>query len=192
MTRRERERPGDDERRAHRRVDARHLPALVTHIDGEAAGSVPAESTCPPPRSSSPAKPVRVRLLDLSEGGVRIETTRHMRPGQVVTVRFSVDERIVTMGAVVVRASVVKLGAEEIRYETGLSLDDEFDCDRLQLALVERQRPASDSDPVPDQEPDETVPFTLIDDGELSETNSLGWRLSGTRHCGHRLSDTAD
>jgi hypothetical protein len=164
MTRRERRRPDHDERRTHRRVDARDLPSLVTHISGGA----------------------RVTLLDLSQGGVRIETTRHMRPGQVVSVRFSVDDRVVTISAKVVRASVVKLDAEEVRYETGLSLAGEFDCDQLQLALVERRRAASDNYSVSDEEPDEAA-FTHVDDGELAEDASRGWWLSGKRHRRHRL-----
>ena len=105
MTRRDRRHPEPDERRSHRRVSAEHLPSLVTHISGGA----------------------RVNLLDLSHGGVRIETTRHMRPGQVVSVRFAVDDRVVTISAKVVRAAVVRLDAEEVRYETGLSLSEPFD-----------------------------------------------------------------
>jgi hypothetical protein len=165
MTRRERRRPNGEERRSHRRIDAQHLPSLVTHISGGA----------------------RVTLLDLSQGGVRIESTRHMRPGQTVSVRFSVEDRVVTISAKVVRASVVRLDAEEVRYETGLSLSGEFDCDALQLALVERRRAVSDNYSVPDEEPEDLGGFTHIDDGESADEANRGWWLSGKRHRRHRL-----
>ena len=82
----------------------------------------------------------KVTLLDLSQHGVRLETTRHMRPGQVVSVRFSVDDQFITINASVVRASIVRVEAEEVRYETGLRLSDEFSCEQLQVALVEQTR----------------------------------------------------
>lgn len=162
MTRRDRRHPEPDERRSHRRVSAEQLPSLVTHISGGA----------------------RVNLLDLSHGGVRIETTRHMRPGQVVSVRFSVDERVVTVSAKVVRAAVVRLDAEEVRYETGLSLSEPFDCEELQLALVERRREASDGYLAQDSEPAEAVSevsFTHLVEGASLDTTGRGWWLSPKR-----------
>ena len=123
MTRRERRRPESDERRTHRRVPARDLPSLAAHISGGAC----------------------VTLLDVSQGGVRLETTRHMRPGPRTSACASRSRNsVVTMSARVVRAAVVRLHPEEVRYETGLRLVDEFSCDQLQVALVERRcRPAT-------------------------------------------------
>ena len=161
MTRRERRYPEHDERRAHRRVTAEQLPSLVTQISGGA----------------------RVNLLDLSQSGVRIETTRHMRPGQVVSVRFSVNDQVVTISAKVVRASVVRLDAEEVRYETGLSLNQPFDCSELQLALVERRREASD-DYVVEDEAEAAVAFTHLADGNNLGATDRGWWLSGKRYSG--------
>ena len=162
MTRRDRRHPEPDERRSHRRVSAEHLPSLVTHMSGGA----------------------RVNLLDLSHGGVRIETTRHMRPGQVVSVRFAVDDRVVTISAKVVRAAVVRLDAEEVRYETGLSLSEPFDCEELQLALVERRRESSDAYLAQAPEPAAAVAdltFTHLADGASLETTGRGWWLSPKR-----------
>ena len=109
MTRRERRRPEGDDRRGHRRVPANLLRSLSAHLSG---GS-------------------HVTLLDLSQAGVRLETTRHMRPGQMVSLRFSMDDQQVTINAAVVRSAVVRLDAEEVRYETGLSLVDEFSSDAV-------------------------------------------------------------
>ena len=110
MTRRD-ARDETDERRSHARLPAGLLPTLSAQLSG---GS-------------------KVTLLDLSQHGVRLETTRHMRPGQVVSVRFCMDDQIVTLNASVVRAAVVRVDAEEVRYETGLRLNDEFTCDQLQV-----------------------------------------------------------
>lgn len=109
--------PGD-ERRKRRRVPAHLLPTLSTQLSGGAP----------------------VTLLDVSHRGVRLETTRHMRPGQTVAIRFSVDGRDVTINAVVVRASVAHLESDDVRYETGLALSDDFSCNELEVALVERRR----------------------------------------------------
>src|SRR5690349_3979725 len=62
-----------DERRSHPRIPARLLPTLSAQLSG---GS-------------------KVTLLDLSQHGVRLETTRHMRPGQMVSLRFCIDDQIV-------------------------------------------------------------------------------------------------
>ena len=166
MTRRERRRPHSEERRTQRRIDAHHLPSLRAHISG---GS-------------------KVTLLDMSQGGVRIETTRHMRPGQVVSVRFSVDDRVVTINAKVVRAAVVRLQAEEVRYETGLRLTEEFSCDELRVAMVERRRSAGDgvTDAPDGAEGCEDIVFTRMADGGTLEDGHRGWWLAGKRRRRHR------
>jgi hypothetical protein len=164
MTRRERRRPESDERRTHRRVPARDLPTLAAHISGGA----------------------RVTLLDVSHGGVRLETTRHMRPGQHVSVRFSVEDRVLTMNARVVRAAVVRLHPEEVRYETGLHLVDELSCDQLQVALVERRGSAGDG-PNLGVDRDDDVVFTHVTDGHATEGASRGWWLAGKRHRRRRV-----
>ncbi len=117
MTRRERPAAEPEERRSHERVPARSVPSLLAHLSGGA----------------------RVTLLDVSLGGARLETTRHMRPGQSVSVRFSVNDRVVAVGARVVRAAVVQLHPGEVRYETGLRLSEDLACDTLQLALIDAQ-----------------------------------------------------
>ena len=158
MTRRERRRPEDDERRAHRRVPANLLQSLTAHLSG---GS-------------------HVKLLDLSQAGVRLETTRHMRPGQMVSLRFSIDDQQVTINAAVVRSAVVRVDAEEVRYETGLRLVEEFSSEQLQLALVERRGATSTAIPDDVVCPEPFV-FTGTNDvaGELNAEG--GWWLSGTR-----------
>jgi len=164
MNRRERRRPESNERRTHRRVPARDLPSLAAHISGGAC----------------------VTLLDVSQGGVRLETTRHMRPGQSVSVRFSVADRVVTMAATVIRAAVVRLHPEEIRYETGLRLVAEFSCDQLQVALVERRRSTGDGPTIAVEHADDVV-FTRVTDGNATEGTSRGWWLAGKRHRRRRV-----
>jgi hypothetical protein len=166
MTHRERRRPETAERRAHRRVAARDLPSLATQVSGGAC----------------------VTLLDVSHGGVRLETTRHMRPGQLVSLRFCVEDRVVTMQASVVRAAVVRLHAEEVRYETGLRLVDEFSCDSLLVALVERRGPAR-TDTRADVDHGDDVAFTCVTEGDQTQGTSKGWWLSGKKHRRRRVLD---
>ncbi len=147
-----------DERRSHPRIPARLLPTLSAQLSG---GS-------------------KVTLLDLSQHGVRLETTRHMRPGQMVSVRFSIDDQIVTINASVVRASIVRVGAEEVRYETGLRLSDEFSCDQLQVALVEQQ--GTNESSVPDDvECPEPFVFAAVENAAGHVDSSRGWWLTGNR-----------
>ena len=167
MTPRERRYPEHDERRTHRRVSAEHLPSLATHLSGGA----------------------RVNLIDLSQGGARIETTRHMRPGQVVSVRFSVNDRVVTISGKVVRSSVVRLDAEEVRYETGLSLSEPFDCDELQLALVERRREVSDDYTVEDDTTVTDMAYTQLTEGGTLGNADRGWWLSSKRYGGPEIAE---
>ena len=158
MTRRERRRPEGDERRAHRRVSANLLRSLTAHLSG---GS-------------------HVKLLDLSQAGVRLETTRHMRPGQIVSLRFSIDDQQVTINAAVVRSAVVRVDAEEVRYETGLRLVEEFSSEQLQLALVERR--CGTSDALPD---DLGCPEPFVFTGTNNDTGGVstggGWWLAEKR-----------
>lgn len=158
MTRRERRRPEGDDRRRHRRVPASLLRSLKAHLSG---GS-------------------HVTLLDLSQTGVRLETTRHMRPGQMVSLRFAIDDEQLTINAAVVRSAVVRLEAEEVRYETGLRLVDEFSSDQLQLALVER-RGATSHDVPDDVVCPEPFVFTSIDNETGLLDTSRGWWLAGKR-----------
>jgi hypothetical protein len=121
----DRRRPSHAERRSQRRVAAVHVPDLSAHLSGGA----------------------RVALLDVSQGGVRLETTRHMRPGQRVSIRFSVDDRVVVITAAVVRAAVVHVHPEEVPYETGLQLSEDLACDGLELALLDRRTEDTATDP---------------------------------------------
>lgn len=121
----DRRRPSHAERRSQRRVPAVHVPELSAHLSGGA----------------------RVALLDVSQAGVRLETTRHMRPGQRVSIRFSVDDRVVVITAAVVRAAVVHVHPEEVRYETGLQLSETLACDGLELALLDRRSEGTATDP---------------------------------------------
>lgn len=147
-----------DERRSHPRIPARLLPTLSAQLSG---GS-------------------KVTLLDLSQHGVRLETTRHMRPGQMVSVRFCIDEQIVTINASVVRASIVRVEAEEVRYETGLRLTDEFSCEQLQVALVEQR--GSDESSVPDGlECPEPFVFAAVENAAGEVDPSRGWWLTANR-----------
>ncbi|AMY07383.1 PilZ domain protein [Luteitalea pratensis] len=147
-----------DDRRSHPRLPARLLPTLSAQLSG---GS-------------------KVTLLDLSQHGVRLETTRHMRPGQMVSLRFSIDDQIVTINASVVRASIVRVGAEEVRYETGLRLSDEFSCDQLQVALVEQQGTNESSVPEDVACPEPFV-FAAVENAAGHVDSSRGWWLSGNR-----------
>jgi len=151
MTRRD-ARDENDERRSHPRIPAQLLPTLSAQLSG---GS-------------------KVTLLDLSQHGVRLETTRHMRPGQVVSVRFCIDDRIVTINASVVRASVVRIESEEVRYETGLRLNDEFSCEQLQVALVEQRAGGGSSIPAGLECPEPFV-FAAVENAAGQVDPSRGW-----------------
>ena len=165
MPRRERRRPDSEERRSHRRVAGGRLPTLATHLSGAS----------------------KVTLLDLSRAGVRLETTRHMRPGQMVSLRFSVDTELVTVNAAVVRASIVRLDAEEVRYETGLRLVDEFSCEPLQVALIERRTTHRHTD-ADDADCPEPFVFTAVDDEHGHVDTTRGWWLAGPRRRRRALS----
>lgn len=95
-----------------------------------------------------------VTLVDVSHRGVRLETSRHMRPGQTVCVRFALGEETVAVNALVLRATVKHLGAEWVRYETALQLVEDATSERFQLALatqrrVEHEANASPTEPLP-------------------------------------------
>jgi hypothetical protein len=164
MTRRERRRSEGDERRAHRRVPVSLLRSLTAHLSG---GS-------------------DVKLLDLSQAGVRLETTRHMRPGQMVSLRFAIDDQQVTINAAVVRSAVVRLEAEQVRYETGLRLVDEFSSEQLQLALVERRGATGGAIPDDVVCPEPFV-FTGINGPSGEPKTGGGWWLAGKRPVKRRI-----
>ena len=158
MIRRERTRDEREERRSRPRVPARLLSTLSAQLSGGSG----------------------ITLLDLSQHGVRLETTRHMRPGQMVSVRFAVEDQIVTINASVVRASIVRLDAEEVRYETGLHFCDEFTCDQLQVALVEQR--GNDESAIPDvRECPEPFVFAAVDNAAGHVDSSRGWWLATAR-----------
>ena len=160
MTRPDRRRPPHAERRSQRRVPGAEFPSLSAHLSGGA----------------------RVELLDVSQGGVRLHTTRHMRPGQRVSVRFSIDERVVTLSACVVRAAVVHVHPEEVRYETGLRLADDLVSDLLDVALVERRAAddAASNDP-DDAETGDLVFTPMADDSATDQMHGNEWCLSSAR-----------
>ncbi|MCC6162856.1 MAG: PilZ domain-containing protein [Acidobacteria bacterium] len=108
-------------RRQHPRVPANLLPTLTARLSGGAS----------------------VRLLDVSRRGVRLETPLHMRPGQTVAIRFVAADATVTLSAAVVRATVARVDAEGIKYETALSLaGDLVLCDQLTEAAMQEAEPA--------------------------------------------------
>ena len=131
------------ERREHLRVPANLLPSLTARLSGGAA----------------------VRLLDVSRRGVRLETTSHMRPGQTVCIRFVAADATVTLSAAVVRATVARLDADGVRYETALSLaGDLLLCDQRHAAATQA---ADGSDATATDAPalDEVVDYTVIVSG---------------------------
>jgi hypothetical protein len=158
-----------DERRSQPRVAARLLPTLSAQLSGGA----------------------KVTLLDLSQHGVRLETTRHMRPGQVVSVRFCIDDNVVTINASVVRASIVRVEAEEVRYETGLRLNDELSCEQLQVALVEQRSTHASSIPAGLECPEPFV-FAAVDNAAGQVDQSRGWWLTTNRTGRPGLLEAAD
>lgn len=154
-------RPHD--RRRHPRVEAGALSFLSAQLSGGAA----------------------VSLVDVSHRGVRLETTRHMRPGQTVCVRFALGDETVSVNASVLRATVKHLHPESVRYETALQLVEDATSERFQLALaaqrrVEHEAKASPTDPLP-----AGIAVVLV--GETAPTNACvdsphhGWWLSGPR-----------
>lgn len=168
MTRPDRRRPPHAERRSQRRVPGAEFPSLSAHLSGGA----------------------RVALLDVSQGGVRLHTTRHMRPGQRVSVRFSIDERVVTLTACVVRAAVIHVHPEEVRYETGLRLVDDLVTDLLDVALVERRTgEAPVADEPDDAEADDLVFTPMTDPAAADQMQGNGWCLSSARRRSRALDD---
>lgn len=143
------------ERRQHRRVPANLLPSLTARLSG---GS-------------------EVRLLDVSQRGVRLQTTMHMRPGQTVAIRFVAADATVTLSAAVVRATVAHVEADGIRYETALSLaGDLLLCEQLEESAM--QAPDGDGhDPTVESGTSlghlgQVVDFTMIVNG-TPETAAL-------------------
>ena len=146
------------ERRKHPRVPAHTLAFLSAQLSGGAA----------------------VTLLDVSHRGVRLETTRHMRPGQTVCIRFEIDDKTVAVNAAVVRAAVVRLGAETVQYETALALTD--DCEQLQVALVERRRATRVDLTTTDAPPAAPAPVALALMAEETVVDrGRGWWLADAR-----------
>lgn len=140
------------ERRQHRRVPANLLPSLTARLSG---GS-------------------EVKLLDVSQRGVRLQTTMHMRPGQTVAIRFVAADATVTLSAAVVRATVAHVDADGIRYETALSLaGDLLLCEQLEASALEAQtHDAATPDPHAEGPLDRVVDFTMIVNGP-AETTAL-------------------
>lgn len=145
----------NDERRQHRRVPANLLPALTARLSG---GS-------------------EVKLLDVSQRGVRLQTTMHMRPGQTVAIRFVAADATVTLSAAVVRATVAHVEADGIRYETALSLaGDLLLCDQLEEAAL--QQPHANDQPDTASETaaphlGQVVDFTVIVNGTADTATLL-------------------
>ena len=140
------------DRRQHRRIPANFLPSLTARLSG---GS-------------------EVKLLDVSQRGVRLQTTMHMRPGQTVAIRFVAADATVTLSAAVVRATVAHVDADGIRYETALSLaGDLLLCDHLEDAAMlghdDEHHDGLDSD---HGALDDVVDFTVIVNG-TPETTAL-------------------
>lgn len=154
-------RPHD--RRRHPRVPAEALSFLSAQLSGGAA----------------------VTLVDVSHGGLRLETSRHMRPGQTVCVRFALHGETVAVHASVLRATVTHLGAEAMRYETALQLIDDAASERFQMALAAGRRAAHEAQAVPDAPLPPGVDVVLVgedDPGPDSQTDSqAGWWLAGSR-----------
>lgn len=154
-------RPHD--RRRHPRVAAHALSFLSAQLSGGAA----------------------VTLVDVSHRGVRLETSRHMRPGQTVCVRFALDDETVAVNAAVLRATVTHLDAETVRYETALQLVDDATSERFQVALVAKRREAHESAPAPKAPLPAGLDVILVGE-DASATGAgdeprHGWWLSGKR-----------
>ena len=133
---------GIENRRQHRRAPASSLPSLTARLSGGAA----------------------VTLLDVSRRGVRLETNRHMRPGQTVCIRFVAADASVTLTAAVVRATVAHVESDGIRYETALSLaGDLILCDQLhEAAMQENESPDVATPPGAISELAPVVDYTMV------------------------------
>jgi hypothetical protein len=149
------------DRRKHPRVPAHTLAFLSAHLSGGAA----------------------VTLVDVSHRGVRLETTRHMRPGQTVCIRLAIDDTTVSVNAAVVRAAVTHLEAETVQYETALALSD--DCEQLRVALVERRRATLADRAEPVEPPPAPAALALVAEETLVD-RGRGWWLAmpARRHGG--------
>ena len=65
-----------------------------------------------------------VELIDLSQHGLQLQTTRQLRPGTRVLVRLAIADRQTAMAAVVLRCVVWSLQLEEgVAYRAGLRFD---------------------------------------------------------------------
>ena len=148
------------DRRKHPRVPAHTLAFLSAHLSGGAA----------------------VTLLDVSHRGVRLETTRHMRPGQTVSIRFAIDDTTVSVNAAVIRAAVTRLGAETVQYETALALTD--DCEQLQVALVERRDAARVDCAEPIEVPLAPAALALVAEETLVDRRRGWWLATPARRGG--------
>ena len=98
----------------------------------------------------------------------------------MVSLRFCIDDQIVTINASVIRAAIVRVEAEEVRYETGLRLSDEFSCEQLQVALVE-QRGADESSIPAGLECPEPFVFAAVENAAGQVDPSRGWWLTANR-----------
>lgn len=133
------------ERRRHRRLPASEVPSLSARLNGGHA----------------------VRILDVSRRGVRLESTSRMRPGQTVSIRFIAADASVTLAGGVVRASVARVNAGAIWYETAVSLDAdlEFLADAEKPETTATTTPQDAPAPAPPAPPPasrEDVDYTLV------------------------------
>lgn len=154
-------RPQD--RRRHPRVEAGALSFLSAQLSGGAA----------------------VTLVDVSYRGVRLETTRHMRPGQTVCVRFALGDETVSVNASVVRATITHLHAESVRYETALQLVEDATSEQFQLALATHRREAHEAKASPSEPLPPGIAVVLVGEAapERATGNAAqyGWWLAGQR-----------
>jgi hypothetical protein len=118
----------------------------------------------------------RVKLLDVSHGGVRLETARHVRPGQTLAVRFSIGDEIVAVTAAVVRATVSSLTSDRVCYETALQLLEDPNREQFQLALANRGREAHETQPDPAPLPPGLDVVLIADHADDARH---GWWLAG-------------
>lgn len=124
------------ERRRHRRLPASEVPSLSARLNG-------ADS---------------VRILDVSRRGVRLESTSRMRPGQTVSIRFIAADASVTLAGGVVRASVARVNAGAIWYETAVALDDDLQF----VAEADHPVTPTRAEPASPEAPRADVDYTLI------------------------------
>jgi len=154
-------RPHD--RRRHPRVAADAVSFLSAQLSGGAA----------------------VTLVDVSHRGVRLETSRHMRPGQTVCVRFALGDEMVAVNASVLRATVKHLEPEAVRYETALQLVEDTTSERFQLALATQRRVAHETTAPPAAPLPPGIAVVLVGEtpppGTPAEPSHQGWWLSGPR-----------